>query len=131
MDCIVREWDYQNIMKTIECALRTAEDESQTYAYRVGALEAAIKLIKQDIEMDKDIIGTTGVIWIKQDIINRFNTNYDRDPTGEELEDILENYIDLIDCGETTAIEYGWDHIDDALYDYEKDNEEKFNDIQE
>lgn len=122
MDAIIREWTYESLMNNIDEIMKKSEEAGNNYAYRVGLLEGLVKGIKEDLKIEDNIIGTLGIIWQKEDVIKEFNETYDREPTKEELDDILENYLDLVDVGEDAAIPIGWDKIYSALDDWEHDN---------
>lgn len=122
MDAIIREWTYESLMNNIDEIMKKSEEAGNNYAYRVGLLEGLVKGIKEDLKIKDNIIGTLGIIWQKEDIIKEFNETYDREPTKEELDDILENYLDLVDVGEDAAIPIGWEKIYSALDDWEHDN---------
>lgn len=122
MDAIIREWTYESLMKNIDEIMKKSEEAGNNYAYRVGLLEGLVKGIKEDLKFDENVIGTLGIVWLKDDVIKEFRETYDRDPTKEELDDILENYLDLVDVGEDAAIPIGWEKIYSALDDWEHDN---------
>ena len=122
MDIIIREWDYERIMKNIDEILNKSEETGDNYIYRVELLERTLKGIKKDLKFNENIIGTLGIIWLKADVIKEFRETYDRDPTKEELDDILKNYLNLIDAGEGAAIKEGWEVIYSALDNWEIDN---------
>lgn len=122
MDAIIREWTYESLMKNIDEIMKKSEEAGNNYAYRVGLLEGLVKGIKEDLKFDENIIGTLGIVWLKDDVIKEFRKTYDREPTKEELDDILENYLDLVDVGEDAAIPIGWEKIYSALDDWEADN---------
>lgn len=129
MDAIIREWTYERLINNIDEIMKKSEEAGNNYAYRVGLLEGLVKGIKEDLKFDENIIGTLGIVWLKADVIKEFNETYDREPTEDELNDILENYLDLVDVGEDAAIPIGWDKIYSALDDWEKDNPQEEDDV--
>lgn len=95
---------------------------------KVGFAEVSLKEIIRIIsDYNKKTIGETTVRWISDDIVNDFSERFNREPTKEELEDIIENYIDLEDKGVDYCTQIGWEHIYSALKDWEKDNPQETN----
>lgn len=110
------------IESQVKKALEYLEKEDASFPEKCGYVGATLRDVCDYIEgYTKETIGETNVRWLRNDVINEFNSRFDRDPTKEELEDILD-YVDLRDAGADSATEIGWDHIYSALDEWEADN---------
>lgn len=111
------------IKEKVTRALEYLNKEDATYPERCWYVGVVLSDVKNYLdEYEKETIGETNVRWLRDDIINEFTSRFDRDPTKEEVEDIVENYVDLRDAGADSATEIGWDHIYSALDEWEADN---------
>ena len=124
MDMILRERQVIYIKDCIKKGLAAADDNLGNVSFRLGAIEGYMKSIKYALEdIEKDVIGTTGIIWIKQDVIKSFKERFDREPTDEELDEILDN-LNLNEVGEESGIADGWETIAEALDEFENNHTE-------
>lgn len=139
MDLIIREYQETLIKEMLMNSLKEAEkspfdiiskveginDVASAEAYKVGMLKQTIESVLPLLNMSEDTLGTTGVIWTEEDIETKFNDRYNREPSKEEVKDIVDNYLnELNDIGHEVAIESGWNIIYSAFDDYEKDHKE-------
>lgn len=111
------------IKENVERALEYLDKEDVSFPRKCGFVDGVLHDIANYLdEYEKETIGETNVRWVRNDVINEFNSRFDRNPTKDEVEDIVDNYLELNDKGADSATEVGWDHIYSALDEWEADN---------
>lgn len=117
------EYGINFIKENVERALKYLDKKDATYPEKCGYVSVVLKDVKTYLDVyEKETIGETNVRWLRDDVINEFCSRFSRNPTKDEVEDIVDNYLELNDKGADSATEIGWDHIYSALDEWEADN---------
>lgn len=116
---VYSEYVIKSMLEHIENALNESETQNDPY-YKIGYLRGALKSIKMDISSHEENIGTTVVTCYKQDVIDRFSEMFSREPSEDELQNILAVIGDRFeDYHEDEMKEIVLEKIDDILSDYD------------
>lgn len=116
---VYSEYVIKSMLEHIENALNESETQDDPH-YKIGYLRGALKSIKMDISSQEENIGTTVVTCYKQDVIDRFNQLFSREPSEDELQNILTVIGDRFeDYHEDEMKEIVLEKIDDILSDYD------------